>query len=158
MEFWSPAPLPKGDPGKDVAASAELCQPAEEEIEFSSDSSMGSESEVEITGASGLPPSAAPRRKMNRAMKKILLSKAGLAVAQQSQRSLTRRGTSKVRGASVPPATAEVGSASARPQAEKEAAQGLGQLYGEVTPLRTSSKAQPAAPLKVKFALRWSGG
>ena len=49
MEYWSPTPLPEGDPGKD-AAPAELRQPAEEEIEFSSDSSVGRESEVEITG------------------------------------------------------------------------------------------------------------
>ena len=91
-------------------------------------------------------------------MRKILLSKAGLMAAQQSLRSLTRKGTSKVRGASAPPATTMMGSASAGPQAEKEAAQGLGQLRGEVTPPRTSSRAQPAAPLKLKFALHRSGG
>ena len=158
MEYWSPAPLPEGDPGKDAAAPTELRQPAEEEIEFSSDSSVGSKSEVEITGASGPPSSAAPRRKKRCAVRKILLSKAGLMAAQQSLRSSTRKGTSKVRGASAPPATAVMGSASGRPQAEKEAAQGLGQLCGEVTPPRTSSKAQPAAPLKIKFALRRSGG
>ena len=56
------------------------------------------------------------------------------AAAQQSLRSSTRRGTSKVRGASVPPATADMGSASAGPQAKTEAAQGLGQLRGEVMP------------------------
>ena len=158
LKYWSPAPLPEGDPGKETAAPTELRQPAEEEMEFSSDSSVGSESEVEITGASGLPSSAAPRRKTHRAVKKIPLSKAGLAAAQQSLRSSTRRGTSKVRGASAPPTTSEVGSASAGPQAEKEAAQGLGQLRGEVMPLRTSSGAQPAAPLKLKLSLCRSGG
>jgi len=71
MEYWSPAPLSEGDPDKDPAAPAELCQPAEEEIEFSSDSSVGSESEVEITGASVPPSSAAPRRMRRRAMRKI---------------------------------------------------------------------------------------
>ena len=81
LEYWSPAPLPEVDPGKDAAAAAELRQPAEEEIEFSSDSSVGSESEVEITSASGPPTSAAPRRKMRRAVKKIPLSKAGLTTA-----------------------------------------------------------------------------
>jgi hypothetical protein len=130
----------------------------EEEIEFSSDSSVGSESEVETTGASGPPSSAAPRRKTRRAVRKILLSKAGLAVAQQSLRSSTRKGTCKVWGASATPATAVVGSASAGLQAEKEVAQGLGQLRGEVMPLRTSSGAQPAAPLKLKFSLRRSSG
>jgi hypothetical protein len=67
-------------------------------------------------------------------------------------------GTSKVWGASAPLATTGVGSASAGPQAEKEVAQGLGQLREEVTPPRPSSGAQPAMPLKVKFALRRSGG
>ena len=126
LEYWSPTPLPEGDPGKDAAAPVELRQPMEEEIEFSSDSLVESESEVEITGASGPTPLAAPRRKMRRAMKKIPLSKAGLAAAQQLLRSSTRKGTSKVRGASAPPATARVESALASPQAEKEVAQGLG--------------------------------
>jgi hypothetical protein len=122
LEYWSLAPLPEGDNGKDTSAPAELRQPAEEEIEFSSDSSVGSELEVEITGASGPPSSAAPRRKTHRAVKKISLSNAGLAVAQQSLRSSTRKGTSKVWGASAPPATIIVGSASAGPQDEKEVA------------------------------------
>ena len=126
LEYWSPALLPEGDPGKDASAPTELRQPAEEEAEFSSDSSMGSESEVEITGASRPPPSAALRRKTCRAVKKIPLSKAGLAAAQLTLRSSTQKGTSKVRGTSAPPATTEVGSASAGPQTEKEAAQVLG--------------------------------
>jgi hypothetical protein len=82
-------------------------------------------------------------------VRKTPLSKVGLTAAQQLLRSLTRKRTSKVRGALAPPATAVVGSASAGPQAEKEAVQGLGQLHGEVTPPRTSSGAQPAAPLKL---------
>ena len=71
LEYWSPAPLPEGDPGKDAATPAELRQPAEEEAEFSSDSSVGSEPEVEITGASGPPQSAALKRKTRRTVKKI---------------------------------------------------------------------------------------
>ena len=157
MAFWSPTPLPEGDPGKEIAAPVELRQPADEDMEFSPDSSVVSESEVEITGASGPPTVAAPRRK-SRAVKKILMSKAGLTAAQRSLRSSTPKGTSKFRGASTPPATTVVGSTSASPQAEKEAAQGLGQLYGEVTPLRTSSGAQPALPLKLKFSRRRSSG
>ena len=90
-------------------------------MEFSSDSSVGSESEVEITGASGPPALAAPRRKTCRAVKKIPLSKMGLTVAQRSLRSSTPKGTSKVWGASAPPTTAGVGSASAG-AAEKAAA------------------------------------
>ena len=112
---------------------------------------------MEITGASEPPSSAAPRRKTRRAIKKIPLSKAGLAAAQQLLKSSTRRGTSKVRGASAPPATAEVGSASTSPQAEMEAAQGLGQLRGEVTTPCTSFGAQPAALVKLKFPLCRSG-
>ena len=78
LEYWSSTPLPEGDPGKDATDPAELRQPAEEEIGFSIDSSMGSESEVEITGASGPLSLAASRRKTRRAVKKIPLSKAGL--------------------------------------------------------------------------------
>jgi hypothetical protein len=99
----------------DAAAPAELRQPTEEEIEFSSDSSMGSESEVEITGASWPPSSAVPRRKARLAIKKIPLSKVGLTAAQRSLMSSTPKGTSKVRGASAPPATTAVGSALADP-------------------------------------------
>jgi len=127
-------------------------------MEFSSDSSVGSESEVEITGASGPPALAAPRRKMRRTVKKIPLSKVGLRAAQRSLRSSTPKGTSKVRGASAPPATAAVGSASVGPQGEKEAAQGLSQLRREVTPPRSGSGARPTVLLKLKFALRRSGG
>ena len=64
MEYWSLAPLPVGDPGKEIAAPAKLRKPADEEMEFSSDSSVGSESEVEITGASGPPTSAAPEEEI----------------------------------------------------------------------------------------------
>ena len=122
LEYWSPAPLPEGDPGKDATAPTELRYLAEEEIEFSSDSSVGSESEVEIIGASGSPSSAALKRKTCRTMSKIPISKVGLTATQRALGSSTRRGTSKVRGASAPPAAAVVGSASAGPQAEEEAA------------------------------------
>ena len=71
LEYWSPTPLPEGDHGEEIAGPTVLRQLAKEEMEFSSDSSMGSESEVEITSASGPPTSAAPRRKMRRAVRKI---------------------------------------------------------------------------------------
>ena len=61
-------------------------------------------------------------------------------------------------GASATPATTEVGSASAGPQVEKEAAQVLGQVHGEVTPPHTGSGTLLAAPLRLKFPLRGSGG
>jgi hypothetical protein len=158
LEYWSPAPLLVGEPGKHAATPAELRQSAKQEAEFSSDSFVGSEPEVEITGASGPPPSVAQMRKTRRAVKKIQLSKARLAAAQQMLRSSTRKGASKVRGASVPPATSEVGSASAGPQVEKEAIQVLGQPRAEVTPPRAGSGTPPAAPLRLKFPLRRSGG
>ena len=158
LEYWSPAPLPEGDPGKDIAAPIKLRHTAEEEAEFSSDSSVGSEPEVAITGASGPPPSTALGRNTRHAIKKIQLSKAGLVAAQQMQKSSTRRGTSKVRGASVPPATTEVGSALAGPRVEEEAAPSLGQLRGEVASPRTGSGTPPTAPLRLRFPLRHSGG
>ena len=58
----------------------------------------------------------------------------------------------------MPQATAEVGSASAGPQVEKEVAQVLGQLRGEETPPRAGSGTLPAAPLRLMFPLRRSGG
>ena len=93
---------PHQGPWKDAAAPAELRQPAEEEVEFSSDSFVGSELEEEITGASGPPSSAAPRRKTHRAVRMIPLSMAGLTVAHRSLRSSTPKGTSKVRGTAAP--------------------------------------------------------
>ena len=122
LEYWFPTPLPEGD----ATAPTELRQPAEEEAEFSSDSSVGSEPDVEITGASGPPPSAALGRKTCRAVRKIQLSKAGLAAAQQALKSSTRKGASKVQGASAPPATTEVGLALTSPRVEVEVAQSLG--------------------------------
>ena len=71
LEYWSPAPLPEGGPGKDAAAPAELREPAEEKAEFFSDSSVGSEPDVEITEASGLLLAAALRRKTHHVVKKI---------------------------------------------------------------------------------------
>jgi hypothetical protein len=145
LEYWSPSPLPEGDPGKDAAAAAELRQPAEEEAEFSSDSSVGSEPEVEITGALGPPSSAAQKRKMCRIVKKIQLSKAGLAIAQQTLRSSTQNGASNVQGASAHPATAEVGSVSAGPQVEKEVAQVLGQLLWDSAGCAAEVEVPPAS-------------
>ena len=158
LEFWSPAPLPEGDPGKDAAAPVELQQPAKEEAEFSSDSSVGSEPEVEITGASGSPTSGALRRKTRCAVRKIQLSKAGSVAAQQAVKSSTRRGTSKVRGASAPPATTEVGSVLTGRKVEEDAAQSLDQLHGEMASPHAGSGTPPTAPLRLKFPLRCSGG
>ena len=111
---------------------------------------------MEITGASG-PPSATPERKTRRTVRKIQLSKAGLA-AVQVLKSSTHKGASKVRGASAPPATTEVGSALIGPRVEVEAAQSLGQLREEVASPRAGSGTPPAALLRLRFPLCRSGG
>ena len=77
LEFWSPAPLPEGDAGKDAAAPADLKKPEAANLEVSSNSSIGDGSDVEVVGAS-VPP-AAPRRR-RRAIRKILASKSSLRV------------------------------------------------------------------------------
>ena len=78
QEFWSPAPLPEGDVGKDAAAPADLKKPEAEDLEVSSDSSIGDGSDVEVVGVNAPPP--APRRR-RRAVRKIPTSKAGLKSA-----------------------------------------------------------------------------
>ena len=113
---------------------------------------------MEITGASGPPSSAALGRKTRHAVRKIQLSKARLAAAQQALKSSTRKGASKVRGASAPSATAEVGLAMAGPRVEEEAAQSLGQLCGEVAFPRAGSGTALVEPLRLRFPLRHSSG
>ena len=78
--------------------------------------------------------------------------------AQQALKSSTHKGASKVRGASAPQATTEVGSALTSPRVEEEAAQSLGQLCGEVAFPRTGSGTPPAKPLRLRFPLRHSSG
>jgi hypothetical protein len=55
-----PAPLPEGDHGKEIEPSVELEKPVEDVLEYSSDSSIRSGSDVEITGASGPPATPVP--------------------------------------------------------------------------------------------------
>ena len=50
QEFWSPAPLPEGDAGKDAAAPANLKEPEAADLEVSSDSNIGGESDIEVVG------------------------------------------------------------------------------------------------------------
>ena len=113
---------------------------------------------MEINGASGPLPSATLGRKTHRVTRKIQLSKAQLAAAQQALKSSSCKGASKVRGASAPSATTEVGSTLAGPRVEEEAAQSLGQLCGEVASPRAGSGTPPAAPLRLRFPLRHSSG
>ena len=60
QEFWSPAPLPEGDAGKDAAAPANLKEPEEADLEVSSDSSVVGESDIEVVGATVPPNPSAP--------------------------------------------------------------------------------------------------
>ena len=55
LEYWSPAPLPEGDAGKNAAAPANLKEPEAADLEVSSDSSVGGESDVEVIGGSAPP-------------------------------------------------------------------------------------------------------
>ena len=55
LEFWSPTPLPEGDAGKDTTTPADLKKPEAADLEVSSDSSIGGESDVVVIGAS-VPP------------------------------------------------------------------------------------------------------
>ena len=50
LEYWSPAPLPEGDAGKNAAAPANLKEPEAVDLEVSSDSSVGGDSDVEVIG------------------------------------------------------------------------------------------------------------
>ena len=75
LEFWSLAPLPEGEAGKDTTAPDDLKKPEAADLEVSSDSSIGDGSDVEVVGVSA--PPAAPRRRRH-AVRKIPASKAGL--------------------------------------------------------------------------------
>ena len=77
LEYWFPAPLSEGDPGKNIAPPVELREPVGEELEFSSNSFMGTEPEVGITGASGPPLAGGPMKKRWHAMRKISASRLG---------------------------------------------------------------------------------
>ena len=68
LEFWSLAPLPEGDAGKDTATLDDLKKPEAADLEVSFDSSIGDGPDVEVVGVSA--PPAAPRRR-RRAVRKI---------------------------------------------------------------------------------------
>ena len=60
QNFWSPAPLPEGDAGKDAAAPVNLKEPEAADLEASYDSSVGGELDVEVVGATTPPNPSAP--------------------------------------------------------------------------------------------------
>ena len=66
LEYWSPAPLPEVDAGKNTAAPANLKEPEVADLEISSDSSVGGESDVEVVGTSVPPNPSAPEWRRRR--------------------------------------------------------------------------------------------
>ena len=152
LEFWSPAPLPEGDPGKNVMPPTELRKLEGEELEVSSYSSVGNELEVEITGASGPTPAGGAPKKRRRAIRKILISRigAGATPGRTTRRTMPRPGSEDWEAEAAEKAASLVGG--------KEAAQGLSQLQGEETPLRSGRSLESAVLLKPSFNVRKSGG
>ena len=148
LEYWSPAPLPEGDPGKDAAAPAELRQPAEEEAEFSSDSFVGSEPEVEITGASGQP-----RSQEDPTVEGWVGG--GAADAEELDPKGDEQGPG---GDRQPRPPLRWGRHRPAPKSRRRRPRCWANCAGEVTPPRAGSGTPPAAPLKLKFPLRRSGG
>ena len=68
-----------GDAGKDAAAPANLKEPEAADLEVSSDSNIGGESDIEVVGATVPPnPSASGQRRRRQAIRKISSSKAGM--------------------------------------------------------------------------------
>ena len=78
LEFWSLAPLPEGDAGKEAAAPANLRKLEATDLEMSSNSPVAGDSDIEVLG--GTAPPSAPRWR-RRAIRKISASKAGLSGA-----------------------------------------------------------------------------
>ena len=132
LEFWSPAPLPEGDAGKDTVAPADLKKPEAADLEVSSDSSVGDGSDVEVTGASA--PPAAPRRR-RRAVRKIPASKAGLrsALPKEGSAAASRSGSEEL-GAEDAPELSGEGAGTDAGRGEGEAAAGLVHLGGIGSP------------------------
>ncbi|RLN40608.1 orf3 [Panicum miliaceum] len=73
--FWCPAPLPEGQQGKAVDPPAGLALPAADVGSFSSDSSIGSESE-DVVEVSGPAAGAGSTTKKQRATRKVAALKA----------------------------------------------------------------------------------
>ena len=72
LEYWSPAPLPEGGAGKDAAALTDLKEPEAADLEVSSNSSVGGESDVEVIWASVPPhPSVSGQRRRRQSVQKV---------------------------------------------------------------------------------------
>ena len=134
LEFWSPAPLLEGDAGKDAAAPADLKKPEAEDLEVSSDTSIGDRSDVEVVGVNAPPPT--PRRRRH-AVRKTPASKAGLRSALPKGGSAT---------------------ASRSGSEELEVVAGLARIGGIGSPPLVPRPQPPAAPLRLSFTARRSTG
>ena len=156
MEFWSPAPLPEEDAGKDAAAPADLKKPEAEDLEVLSESSIGDGSDVEVVGVNAPPP--APRRR-RRAVRKILASKAGLrSVLPKGGSATASRSGSEELGAEDTPELSGDGTGAGARSAEGEAVAGL-TCIGEIgSPLFVPRPQPHAALLRLSFSARHSGG
>jgi len=156
LEFWSPAPLPEGDAGKDIATPADLKKPEAAYLEVSSDSSIGDGSDVEVVGASA--PPAAPRwRKC--AVRKILASKAGLrsALPKEGSAAASRSGSEELEAEDTGKLSGE-GTGVGAGRAEGEATAGLARIGGIGSPPLVPRPQPPAALLRLSFTARQSAG
>ena len=71
--------MKEGDAGKHAAAPANLKEPEAADLEVSSNSSVGGESDVEVIWASVPPhPSASGQRRRKQAVRKVSASNAGM--------------------------------------------------------------------------------
>ena len=156
MEFWSPAPLPEEDAGKDAAAPADLKKPEAEDLEVLSESSIGDGSDVEVVGAS-TPLAATTRRR--RAIRKIPASKAGLgsALPKGGSAAASRSGSEELGAEDAPELSGEgIGANAGR--AEGEAAARLAGIGGIGSPPLVPRPQPPAAPLRLSFTAHRSTG
>ena len=160
QEFWSPAPVPEGDAGKDAAAPANLKEPEAAGLEASSDLSVGGESDIEVVGATVPPnPSAPGQRRRRRAIHKISASKASMrgALPKGGPAAASRSGSKELGAEDAPELSGEGTGASAR-CAEGEAAVGLTRMGGIGSPLLVPRSQPHAMPLKMSFVAHRSGG
>ena len=159
QEFWSPAPLPEGDAGKDTAAPANLKEPEAADLEASSDSSIGGESDVEVIGATDPPnPSTPGPQRRRRAIHKISASKASMrgALPKRGPATTSRSGSEEPRVEDAHELSGEGAGASAG-RAEGDAALGLTGMGGIGSPLLVPRSQPPTASLKMSFVAHCSG-
>ena len=161
LEYWSPAPLSEGDAGKNAAAPAELKEPVAADLEYSSDSSVGSESDVEVAGASAPPhPPASLRRRRRHAVRKVSISKASMrgALPKGAPAAASRSGSEEVGADDAPQSSGGSAGADAARVEEGDAALGLSRMGRVKSPLPAVLLQPPAVPLKLTFNIRGSGG